>query len=84
MSIRLQNLESNLAILNYQMGVLTRYVGYLTSYTISDNEFEQVKKYVADNIEKCRHKPGHDTREDLQEKKAALGVWLSIQDQLQS
>ena len=51
MSLRLQSIEEKLTILNVQMDVLTRFVGYLTSYTVSDDEIDHVKKYVADNIE---------------------------------
>lgn len=84
MSLKGQQFEENLTILNIQMDVLTRFVGYLTSYTIADDEFEHVKKYIADSIEKCRHKPGHDTQQDIREKQAELRVWISIQDQLQA
>ena len=83
MSLKETRFEENLTILNYQMDVLARFVGYLTSYTVSDDEIEHVKKYVADNVEKCRIKTG-TPKQELQEMQAAAAVWLSIQDQLQS
>ena len=82
MSQRLQDAERNLIILNTQMGVLTRFVGYLASYTVADNEIEHVKKYVCDNIEKCRTSVANESQHDILVRIVSEKVWSEISDQL--
>ena len=79
MSPRLQNFEENLKILNIQMDVLTRFVGYLTSYTVAD---EHVKDYIRDKHKKCRIEEPNESLEDKQKRISSKVIWERIFEQL--
>lgn len=82
MSQRLQDTERNLIILNTHMGVLTRFVGYLASYTVADNEIEHVKKCVCDNVKKRRASVANESQQDILVRIVSEKVWTEISDQL--
>ena len=82
MSAKDQQIDDNLYILNVQMDVLTKFVGYLASYTVDDDEIEHVKKYVDDKVMGCRNLTGVP-KDEIKERIAASRVWEQIKGQIE-
>lgn len=82
MSRREQDIERQLFILHTQVDVLTQFVGYLASYTVSDNEFEHVKRFISDNVKKCNTPTPNESQQDALGRIVSERTWSQILDQL--